>query len=289
MKKHAAVVVLVSCGLVAATPASAEELGEAGGFIYAKKEKTLQGSPSEQVADVTAKCPQGSVHTGGGGTVTGKPAGTTLASSGTAADKQWFVEGWHTGINLKNETLTAWVVCSEKTGKITHETDSLSVGAGPAGANETADCIDSHAVGGGARLIGPTEDWSFNSTGPVDAGDVDEEPDDGWVTWVEHRSGPPANMIADVICMAGKLPTYRQKQTETDDSKVTETVFCPKDESATGGGAFASGATDESHITSTAPIDSKKDNDKVPDDGWKAKFFNDDGSEQTFTASVVCR
>ena len=63
MKKHAAVVVLVSCGLVAATPASAEELGEAGRLIYAKKEKTLQGSPSEQIADVTAKCPQGSVHT----------------------------------------------------------------------------------------------------------------------------------------------------------------------------------------------------------------------------------
>ena len=47
--------------------------------------------------------------------------------------------------------------------------------------------------------------------------------------------------------------------------------------------------TPDSHVTSSAPIDSKKDKDKVPDDGWKAKFFNDNGVDQLFTASVVCR
>ena len=90
--------------------------------------------------------------------------------------------------------------------------------------------------------------------------------------------------------MEGKEPVYRRKTKETSDvEKVAKKVYCPKGTSATGGGAFASGGTPDSHITSTAPIDSKKDEDKVPDDGWKAKFFNDNGVDQVFTASVVCR
>ena len=223
--------------------------------------------------------------------MTGKPAGTALASSGFATDRQWYVEAWHTGINPKNQTVTAWGVCTDRVAKVTVVSSSQPVPAAPAGANETAECAEGHATGGGARLIGAASNWWLNSTGGIDTSSADDEvPDDGWVTWVEHTAGAPSTMITDVVCMEGKLPTYRDKEKESSEvEKVAKKVFCPDGKSATGGGAFASGATNDAHVTSTAPIDSKKDSDKVPDDGWQAKFFNDNGTEQTFTASVVCR
>lgn len=274
---------------VLAAPSVAEVIGEEGGFIYVKREATLPKGPGTQTAESTARCPTGTARTGGGATVTGKLTGTAIATSGSATERQWYVEGWHTGINSKSEKLTSWVICTEQTGKVTDATKLQSVGAAPAGANATAECVQGHAVGGGARLIGNASDWWLNSIGGVDTGDADEAPDDGWVAWVEHPSGPPSSMITDVICMDGKQPTYRKRVKETDERRVTKKVFCPKGTSATGGGAFASGATSDSHITSTSPIDSKKDPDKVPDDGWKAQIYNDNQTDQDFTASVVCR
>ncbi len=156
--------------LVLAAPAGADVLGKEGGFTYVKKEKVLPNGPGTQTADSTAKCPVGSVRMGGGGTVTGKLAGTAIASSGSAADKQWYVEGWHTGINSKNEKLTAWVICTEQTGKVTDAAHLQPVAAAPSGANSTAECVQGHAVGGGVRLLGDASDWRFNSTGGVDTG-----------------------------------------------------------------------------------------------------------------------
>ena len=56
-----------------------------------------------------------------------------------------------------------------------------------------------------------------------------------------------------------------------------------------GGGGYRQQGDDESHDHLDKPIDSRKDADKVPDDGWKAQLYNDSQTDQDFTASVVCR
>jgi hypothetical protein len=229
------------------------------------------------------------VRLGGGATVTGKPAGTAISSSGFASDKQWYVDGYHLGINSKNETLTAWAVCTEKVGKVSDASHVANAGSPPTGNHATVECVQGHAVGGGVEMVGNASDWWLNSTSGIDTGDADEDPDDGWVAWVNHPSGASDTFITEVVCMEGKQSEYRQKQKETDKKNVAVKVFCPKGTSVTGGGAFASGATDESHVMATAPIDSKKDSDSVPDDGWKAKIYNDVASDQDFTAHVVCK
>ena len=275
--------------LVAATPASAEVLGKEGGFTYVKKEAKLPNGPGPKDASAIAICPAGSVDTGGGASVTGKPAGTAISASGAVVPTQWSVEGWHTGINPKNETLTAYAICTEKTAKTSSFTHIEPVGAGPAGMNATSNCPIGHAVGGGVHFSSSGSEWWLNSTSGVDAGDVDELPDDGWVAWVEHLTGPPANMFVDTICMEGKLPVYREKAKETKKKQAKVRALCPDGKSVTGGGAFASLATDDAHVVASNPIDSKKDADSVPDDGWKAKYHNAATEKQRFTASVVCR
>ncbi len=287
--KTAGLTAAVMAGLAAAPVASAEVLGTKGGFTYVKKEKTLPGSSGVQTADATAKCPNSTEHTGGGGTVTGRPTGTTLASSGTATDRQWYVEGWHTGINPTNRKLTAWVICSKKTGKFSMNSQPQSVDAGPTTASATAECTGgAAAVGGGVRLIGPAQDWSLNSTSPVDVGSPDPFMDNGWRSFAYHRSGPPASMIADVICMDGPVPAYSETSRTTSAKKVTIKSTCDGGRSVIGGGAFASGPSQDAHITSTNPIDTNADKDKVPDDGWKSKFYNDNGTSQTFRSYQVC-
>jgi hypothetical protein len=280
--------VSAALALVLAAPASAEVIGEEGGFIYVKREKTLPGGgPGEAV--VTAKCPDGAAHTGGGASVTGKLTGTALASSGASTDRQWYVEGWHTGINSENETLTSWLICTEKAGKISDESNPVNVGPPDTGGHSVAECSEGHAVGGGVRSIGNPSDWWLNATSAVDGADSGEVPNDGWVTWMHHPAGATHTFITDVVCMTGKEPIYRSKDKTTEKKKVTKKVLCPKGTSVTGGGAFASAATEDSHVTFTGPIDSKKDNDKTPDDGWKATFFNDNSVNQKFTASAVCK
>ena len=276
--------------LLAAAPAGAEVLGEKGGLIYVKQQGVLPQGPGTQAAEATAQCPDGSVHVGGGTTVTGSPTGTAISTSGPTSSDEWDSSGWHTGINSTDETITAWLVCTEKVGKISAEVEIVEVFDAPGGESGTPLCVEGHATSGGVLIPGPTADWWLNSTNGVDTGDADANPDDGWATWVHHLNGPGADIITIVVCMAGKEPVYRLKSKESSDvEKVAKKVFCPKGTSAAGGGAFASGSTRDAHITSSAPIDSKKDKDKVPDDGWKAKFFNDNGVDQLFTASVVCR
>ena len=275
--------------LLAVAPASGEVVGEKGGLIYVKQKEVLPQGPNPQAVEADAQCPSGAVPTGGGGKVTGVPGGTAIAGSGPSGADVWDVTGWHTGINSEDEALTSWLVCTEKfAGKVSRSAEFLEVDKAPAGGDEFAVCNFGHATGGGVRQTA-TADWWLNSTGPVDV-DADTSPDDGWLSAVQHLSGPPTDLVVQVICMEGKEPVYRAKDKESSDiEKVTQKAFCPKGTSTTGGGASASGGTADSHITSTAPIDSKKDADKVPDDGWKAKFFNGTGADQVFTASVVCR
>lgn len=287
MKKAGTVVALLA--LIAAAPASAETLGSEGGFTYVKKTATIAGGMGES-AEANARCASGSESTGGGVTVGGPPAGSAIATSGKVSELQWFADAFH--LSTDKATLTSWAVCSKKASKISQGTAPESVPVAPANATETATCDLSQGfvTGGGVRTIGASSEWSLNATYPEDGGDGDTMPNDAWRTFTFHREGPARTILADVVCMKGKQPSYVVNQlASVEQPKTKLRAKCPKGKSVTGGGGFVSGGTDDSHITSTRPYDSKKDKGKVPDDGWEVKFFDDNGVTQDYRAYAVCK
>ncbi len=210
--------------LLAVAPAGAEVLGEKGGLIYVKQQGVLPQGPGTQAAEATAQCPDGSVHVGGGTTVTGSPTGTAISTSGPTSSDEWDSSGWHTGINSTDETITAWLICTEKVEKISAEVEIVEVFDAPGGESGTPLCVEGHATSGGVLIPGPTADWWLNSTNGVDTGDADANPDDGWATWVHHLNGPGADIITIVVCMAGKEPVYRL-QVEGPRTRIPKKLF----------------------------------------------------------------
>jgi len=291
MRRRTLTIIFALTACLALAPlASAEVVGTTGGFTYVKKERTLPGSNSTSSVDATAVCPDGMVRTGGGATVTGAATGTALAASGTPTNKQWFGEAWHTGINA-DKKLTTWGVCTSKASKVSDLHDPQSVGAGPVSGYGEVECENGSMVGGGVRTSGAAEDWWLNSLFPLSLANPNPDVKDGWRSFVHHLAGSTASsVITDAICMEGETPTYKSKNVTTDvNAAVTLKAECPKSKSVTGGGAFMSGNSSQAHIVTTAPIDNKSDKDKIPDDGWKVKYFNDAGANQSFTSTAICK
>ena len=136
-------------------------------------------------------------------------------------------------------------------------------------------------------LVSP--DWYLNSTYPLDEGDGDSVPDDAWRTIVLHRAGTSqSTMQAIVICLTGPAPEYVTEDVNSSTSTEVVKTKCPPGSVVVGGGAFIGGAIDQGHLVKSVPYDSKDDG-KVPDDGWTAKFSNDDLSSRSYQAIAICR
>jgi hypothetical protein len=146
-------------------------------------------------------------------------------------------------------------------------------------------------LGGGVRLIGDEADWLLNSTYPIDNGtDADSFPDDAWQAYVAYGGSSPSSYLVDIVC-GEELPTYSSKDAPLASpnpfSTAKATARCPKSRHVTGGGALISGQILEAYVLASYPIDGK-DKDKAPDDGWRARAVNTDGSSKTLTAHAAC-
>ena len=267
--------------LVMATPAGAKVLGANGDFTYVKKSGVLPNPPFES-GEAEVNCPNGTEHTGGGASAIGPPAVTYLATNGATFDDGWIVNGWQDEIDKKKKII-AWGICTSKPAKVSDVGQNFPGAAAPASANGIAECDSGHVVGGGASLSGAPVDWQLNSTFPI-------VNDDSWRVYAHHRAGG-ATMFNQVfvVCMEGKAPRYVRDEIITNAEKVTRKATCRDSEAVIGGGAYVTGDTDDAHVVATAPLDTKADKDKVPDNGWKAKFYNDSGINQEFRAHAICR
>ena len=82
--------------------------------------------------------------------------------------------------------------------------------------------------------------------------------------------------------------TYKSQSDTGNGQLGGQVVKCPNKQSATGGGAFLSGPTNQTWIDASQPVDAN-DNDFVPDDGWQAYGHNASGSPETLTTYVICQ
>src|SRR5688572_14168207 len=140
MRMRTTLLAATIAALLAATPAGAEVLGKEGGFFYVKQEEKLKKGPGPQIDGAVVECPNGTGVTGGGATVTGELAGTAMSSNSVQSPTEWYMYGWHTGINPKSETVTAWAVCTPKVGKVSFGSEVSPETESPGGNHVVAEC-----------------------------------------------------------------------------------------------------------------------------------------------------
>ena len=84
-----------------------------------------------------------------------------------------------------------------------------------------------------------------------------------------------------MTCVEGGDPKYPGGFFTSDQEVPYRRVECNKNrQSVTGGGFAADNGPDDAHVFESKPVDGLADKDKIPDDGWSVKFYNDQGGSQ---------
>jgi hypothetical protein len=169
--------------------------------------------PFKDVADSSSGLRSGSVHCGGAKwqVTTGSPFIATSHSwinssrprdtgdAGSDPDDRWAGDVYDTvgGIGGFN----VYAVCAAHLVLRYVKKDAVSVSAGSS-VSRLAGCTSGeHVVGGGPKVSGPEDQARLVSTFPVDDGDPDSIPDDGWQSRVYNISGSDKDVTAYAICL----------------------------------------------------------------------------------------
>jgi hypothetical protein len=153
----------------------------------------------------------------------------------------------------------------------------------------TQACGKDHSVVGGgvyssASFAGEAE---ANSSGPVDLGDRDKVPDDGWRADVnndEDPGGASEGGVVYAICDTEHNLRYRSASLSIADGALEEKlVGCPQDRQAIGGGVISHSAYRHGlYVSDTYP---------AVNDRWAARVHNwptPDGEPRRMTVTSIC-
>jgi hypothetical protein len=271
-----------------APAAHAEVLGSAGGFTYAKATESMSAEDGYSVAHPAVKCMDGDVPVGGGGALSSNPQASAIAGS-YPVRRKWVAGVWNFAQSAKARA-TAYAVCSKRVTKISRVTATTSFANIGAQIPAPVDCLTpgSTVTAGGFSVADPTH-WTDHGSFPTDGLDEGSETGDGWQIVAQHRVAAEEDLTAYVVCMEGGAPQY-VSQFVQDADPVTAKVFCPAGTSVTGGGYNATGdAQGDAYPVVSKPIDSKADNDKVPDDGWLVEMSDPTFDVIAATVYAACR
>lgn len=159
-------------------------------------------------------------------------------------------------------------------------------------AGDTAYCPHGTKVtGGGVFASGTSFKVEVAQTGPIDSGDTNSLPDNGWHGFANNGSTSSATM--DVIAVCAKSGTYRYVESDEvtlQDNSVGSTLAnCPARTQVTGGGVDVFGFNNGFEVESSVPIDSG-DAGAKPDDGWLGTANNDNSGQAANTRTfAICR
>jgi hypothetical protein len=168
------------------------------------------------------------------------------------------------------------------------QTDLKEVPDGSEGAT-TARCRGGESVVGGAAYNqgGYSDESYVSSTGPVDLGDGDQIPDDGWRAEInndEDASGDTLQIRAHAFCdTKHKNVRYRSKTTKLSDGELDGAIVkCGPDGLLIGGGVLSH--SDYSHGLYVS--DTYKDGS-----AWESRVANwptPDGKQRKTTTTAIC-
>jgi hypothetical protein len=277
----------IACAAVApAASATTDVLGKVGGLKYVRASDTVAAaSMSPTARTVRARCGAREWETTGGGVALEGTARTSYLSQSSDFVNSWYGTGWH--LSQAARKLSTYGICSKSTA-ITHDTHVNSFPSAPptSVASGVNLCAQGHVLGGGTlATTGPAKRF-INTTNPYDsASDADDIPDDGWQVYMAVLDGSGSILVYNICRKAA--PVYRSVQGSVDDNhSLTVSARCPSGHVA-GGGVYETGNAQAGHVVATRPIDTG-DADKIPDDGWSGKVYNETGITQTVTATAIC-
>ena len=172
-------------------------------------------------------------------------------------------------------------------GGVTYRSDSAPIGPPDSVELDVSCPASKHASGSGFGTVS-TVAGPVDRSVPVDGGDQDSRPDDGWELLRRDEPGFPAGTsIVHAMCDS-KTRTYRTRTLPAPDGETrTAKVKCPRSQHVSGGGAALLGQPIYGEIESTYPFDSG-DRGGKPDDGWAVRFSNLDHSPHQMKAFAVC-
>ena len=271
-----AVALGLTAAFVVAAPvaATATDLGKAGGFSYAKATEKVAANKTS--GTVFAKCPGETESLGGGSSLSRDADGIYVSESSGRDPDGWFTSAHHEpGPGFK---VTSWVICAKGEG-VKRYRDNATAGEGNPFYHSVS-CEQGYPVSGGNHTQGPVENWVLSQIWPFSAS--------GWATTVANF-GPTADLTAEVTCI--EAGTYNSMiETYSSNASIDEHALgCDNGQSVMGGGTVSDGFGDETHILESRPIDGLADNDKVPDDGWRATNYNDANETRNYEIYASCR
>jgi hypothetical protein len=163
--------------------------------------------------------------------------------------------------------------------------------AAPSVLSADAACPGStHVVGGGTSVSGIsgfTVQFWLNSTNAFDGPDPGRLPDDGWRGRAYNRFGSDKRIAVFAICSRDPVRYATGRRSVGPGSAALVRAACPSGTHVAGGGADLSGSATQAYLNWSVPYDSN-DADSRPDDGWRARAYNQGGPAKTLTVRATC-
>jgi hypothetical protein len=271
---------LAAAGLAAAgSPGVTESLGTSKGLEYTKATYPAVVTQTTQPVN----CPGGTEATGGGGSITGAPGDSVLNESYPTlpGPTGWTVEGSNP---QDAQNMNGFAICAGI--NTTVGTSDENVPAGSSVTQNTFCPSEEFAIGGGIQAASPGVE--IGATYPP------ELITDRWFGLAKNTSGAPVDVDNHAVCSASYIVRYRNSDVvnvKPGESKKA-TASCSRRHAVLGGGfvGFSDGLPAAGgSVTSSRPVDSKRDRKAVPDDGWAAKYHNDSVVTHRLLVVAVCK
>jgi hypothetical protein len=250
----------------AGTPGASVSLGTTKGLEYMKGKYagvvTQTGQP--------VSCDEGGEATGGGGSITGPPDRVFLNESFPTlpGPSGWTVEGTSTGAA---QDMTGYAICAGIDTSVGTADEDVAAGSS---ATQNAFCPSSEELVTGGGIEASSGGIRIETTYPP------ELITDRWFGLARNTDGGTISVNYHAVCTDANVVKYRNSDLINvkpgKDAKAS--ASCKPKEAVLGGGfaGFSEGLPATGGWTSSSrPRDSKQDANKVPDDGWLAKYHND--------------
>jgi hypothetical protein len=259
----------------AGTPGPTESLGSAGGFEYLKA--TFDSVLSQ--AGAPAVCDADDFVVGGGGSVNGDPSSAELSviAPTDVPDDGWLAKGASVG---GPRAVTTYAICGNEATSTTTATGSFAAGA-EYSSGEECDPGEVSLSGGVSANNGDTTIAAIR-------------PDYLVFDWTSRFAVESDDTVSrHVVCTSEYSRTVKRKTASVKKDTAAKVVRrCRSGDEVLGGGFEVD--NDEAqlpfevHAITSKPWDDAKDANRVPEDGWLARVYNDTGAKLTLKAFAVC-
>jgi hypothetical protein len=249
----------------AGTPGATVSLGTSKGLEYMKgKYAGVVTQTSQPVA-----CDGDAETTGGGGSIKGLPDQVFLNESFPTlpGPSGWTVEGTSTD---GPQDMTGYAICAGIDANVGTAQEDIPAGSS---ATQNAFCPSSEELVTGGGIEASSNGVRIEATYPP------ELITDRWFGSAKNTSGGTISVDYHAVCTDAYIVKYRYSDVVNVKSgkEATASASCKPTEAVLGGGfvGFSEGLpASGGWAKESRPRDSKKDRKKVPDDGWRAKYYN---------------